>query len=73
MNQQIMNILQNEVKESQHTCKNSTLTIFYVGKRNSIHSSMPMGIPISPANFTQLLEQQSITKKRCKWCDGILD
>ena len=47
--------------------------IFYVGKRSSIHSSMPMGIPISPAELTQHLEQQSITKKRCKWCDGILD
>ena len=47
--------------------------IFYVGKRSSIHSSMPMGVPISPAKFAQLLEQQSITKKRCKWCDGILD
>ena len=47
--------------------------IFYVGKRSSIHSSMPMGIPRSPAKFAQLLEQQSTTKKRCKWCDGILD
>ena len=47
--------------------------IFYVGKRSSIHSFMPMGIPISPDKFTQLLEQQSTTKKRCKWCDGILD
>ena len=35
--------------------------IFYVGKRSSIHSSMPMGIPISPAKFAQLLEQQSTT------------
>ena len=47
--------------------------IFYVGKRSSIHSYMPMGIPLSPAKFAQLLEQQSITKKRCKWCDGVLD
>ena len=47
--------------------------IFYVGKRSSVHSSMPMGVPISPAIFAQLLEQQSTTKKRCKWCDGILD
>ena len=47
--------------------------IFYVGKRSSIHSSMPMGIPVSPDKFAQLLEQQSTTKKRCKWCDGILD
>ena len=45
--------------------------IFYTGKRSSIHSFMPMGIPISPDKFTQLLEQQSTTKKRCKWCDGI--
>ena len=45
--------------------------IFYVGKRRSIHSYMPMGIPLSPAKFAQLLEQQSITKKRCKWCDGV--
>ena len=43
--------------------------IFYVGKRSSIHSFMPM----SPDKFAQLLEQQSTTKKRCKWCDGILD
>ena len=47
--------------------------IFYVGKRSSIPSSMPMGIPVSPDKFAQLLEQQSSTKKRCKWCDGILD
>ena len=47
--------------------------IFYVGKRSLIHSFMPMGIPLSPAKFAQLLEQQSTTKKRCKWCDGILD
>ena len=47
--------------------------IFYVGKRSSIHSSMPMGIPVSPDKFAQLLEQQSTTKKRFKWCDGILD
>ena len=47
--------------------------IFYVGKRSSIHFCMPMGIPLSPAKFAQLLEQQSITKKRCKWCDGVLD
>ena len=47
--------------------------IFYVGKRSSISSPMPMAIPISPAELTQLLEQQSILKKRCKWCDGILD
>ena len=47
--------------------------IFYVGKRSSIHSCMPMGIPLSPAKFAQFLEQQSITKKRCKWCDGVLD
>ena len=47
--------------------------IFYVGKRSSIHSSMPMGIPISPAKFAHVLEQQSTTKKRCKWCDGVLD
>ena len=46
--------------------------IFYVGK-SSIHSSMPMGIPVSPDKFAQLLEQQSVTRKRCKWCDGILD
>ena len=45
--------------------------VFYVGKRSSIHSCMPMGI--SPAKFAQLLEQQSTTKKRCKWCDGVLD
>ena len=38
--------------------------IFYVGKRSSIHSCMPMGIPLSPAKFVQLLEQQSTTKKR---------
>ena len=30
--------------------------IFYVGKRSSIHSSMPMGIPVSPDKFAQLLE-----------------
>ena len=47
--------------------------IFYVGKRSSVHSVMPMGIPISPDKFTELLEQQSTTKKRCKWCVGILD
>ena len=47
--------------------------IFYVGKRSSIHSFMPMGIPMSPDKFVQLLEQQNTTKKRCKWCDGILD
>ena len=47
--------------------------IFYVGKRSSIHSFMPMGIPMTPDKFAQLLEQQNTTKKRCKWCDGILD
>ena len=47
--------------------------IFYVGKRSSIHSSMPMGISVSQDKFAQLLEQQSTTMKRCKWCDGILD
>ena len=47
--------------------------IFYVGKRSSIQSCMPMGIPISPAKFVQLLEQQSTIEKMCKWCDGILD
>ena len=47
--------------------------IFYVRKRSSIHSCMPMGIPISPAKFAQLLEEQSTKKKRCKWCDGVLD
>ena len=47
--------------------------IFYVGKGSSIHSSMPVGIPVSPDKFTQLLEQQSTINKRCKWCDGILD
>ena len=36
--------------------------IFYVGKRS-----------MSPAKFAQLLEQHSTTKKRCKWCNGILD
>ena len=46
---------------------------FYVGKRSSIHSSMPMVMPTSPAKFAQFLEQQSTTKKRCKWCDGVLD
>ena len=40
--------------------------IFYVGKRSLVHSSMPMGIPVSPNKFSQLLEQQSTTKKRCK-------
>ena len=45
--------------------------IFYV--RSSIHSCMPMGIPISQAKFAQLLEQQSTTKKICKWYDGVLD
>ena len=45
--------------------------IFYVGKRSSTHSCMPMGIPLSPAKFAQLLEQQNIRKKRCKWCDGV--
>ena len=47
--------------------------IFYVGKRSLTHSCMPMGIPMSPAKFAQLLEQHSTTKKKCKWCDGILD
>ena len=47
--------------------------IFYVGKRSSIHSFMPMSIPMSPDKFVQLLEQQNTKKKRCKWCDGILD
>ena len=47
--------------------------IFYVGKRSLIHSFMPMGIPMSPDKFAQLFEQQNTTKKRCKWCDGILD
>ena len=47
--------------------------IFYVGKRSSIHSCMPMGIPISPVKFAQLLEQQGITNKRCKWCNGVMD
>ena len=37
--------------------------IFYVGKGSSIHSCMPMGIPLSPAKFAQLLEQQSIKRK----------
>ena len=46
---------------------------FYVGKRSSIYSCMPMGIPITPAKFAQLLEQQSTTNKRWKWCDGVLD
>ena len=46
--------------------------IFYVGK-GSAQACMPMDIPISPAKFAQLLEQQSTTKKRCKWCDGVLD
>ena len=47
--------------------------IFYVGKRSSIHSFMPMGIPMSPDKFVHFLEQQITTKKRFKWCDGILD
>ena len=40
--------------------------IFYVRKRSSIHSFMPMGIPMSPNKFAELLEQQNTTKKRCK-------
>ena len=47
--------------------------ICYVEKRSSIYSFMPMGIPMSPDKFAQFLEQQNTTKKRCKWCDGILD
>ena len=47
--------------------------IFYVGKRSSIHSFMPMGIPISPAQLCSTFGTKSTTKKRCKWCDGILD
>ena len=47
--------------------------IFYVGKRKLAQPCLPMGISVSPANFTQILEQHQTQEKRCKWCDGILD
>ena len=47
--------------------------IFYVGKRKLAHPCLPMGISVSPANFSQILEQHQTQEKRCKWCDGILD
>ena len=46
--------------------------IFYVGK-GSTQVCMPMGIPISPAEFAKLLEQHNTTKTKCKWCDGVLE
>ena len=46
--------------------------IFYV-ERGITQACMPMGIPISPAEFAKLLEQRDITNTKCKRCDVVLE
>ena len=47
--------------------------VFNVELNPLSNSQLPMGIAISPAKFTQYLEDYLEDPRRCKWCESILD